>query len=267
MNCRDIDELMSTAPRNRTLAPEVIEHLCECGNCCALVSGLQEGMERTAPPVTNLERIEARMVENLKPVRPLAPARFFVLACVIVFLCVVAIGAAPFGMNGWAALSHMQRAGVFATLTASAVILAVSMVGQMVPGGRYGSAPAALPIMILTALLIVLGAEFQPREEPAFVANGFMCIKNGLTYSVPAVLLCWLLVQRGAMLDPIPIGAAAGGLAGLTGLTVLEISCSNLNLFHILVWHWGVVLMSTGAGALLGAAVEYIERWRRWQLF
>jgi hypothetical protein len=48
----------------------------------------------------------------------------------------------------------------------------------------------------------------------------------------------------------------------LTGLTVLEINCPNLNVFHILVWHWGVVLISSGAGALLGAAVERIERWR-----
>jgi hypothetical protein len=35
-----------------------------------------------------------------------------------------------------------------------------------------------------------------------------------------------------------------------------------LNVFHILVWHWGVVLISSAAGLLLGAGVEYIERWR-----
>lgn len=244
------------------LAPEAFEHLYKCGNCRALVSALQEGMERAGLTVTNLEQIEAGIVENLEPVRPLAPARFFLFACAIIFLFVVAIGAAQFGMNGWAALSLVQRAGVFATLTACAAVLAVSMVGQMVPGGRYAFAPTALPIMTLTALLIVLGVEFQPREETAFVANGFMCVKNGLIYSAPAVFLCWLLVRRGAMLDPMPIGAAAGGLAGLMSLIVLQISCSNLNLFHILVWHWGVVLISTGAGALLGAAVELVERWR-----
>jgi hypothetical protein len=31
-----------------------------------------------------------------------------------------------------------------------------------------------------------------------------------------------------------------------------------LNVFHILVWHWGVVLLSSMAGASLGAAVEYV---------
>jgi hypothetical protein len=70
------------------------------------------------------------------------------------------------------------------------------------------------------------------------------------------------MVRRGAILYPKFMGAAIGGLAGLIGLSVLEMNCSNLNVFHILVWHWGVVLLSSGVGALLGAAVEYIQQWR-----
>ena len=183
-------------------------------------------------------------------------------ACAIIFLCIVAVGATPFGLNGWGALSMAQRIAVFATLAASAVLLAISMVGQMVPGNKYALAPAALPIGILTGLTIVLAATFQPKDESAFVADGSVCMRNGLTCSIPAAFLFWLLVRRGAMLYPKLIGAAAGGLAGLVGLSVLEINCPNLNVFHILVWHWGVVLFSSAAGALLGAAVEYIERWR-----
>jgi hypothetical protein len=41
---------------------------------------------------------------------------------------------------------------------------------------------------------------------------------------------------------------------------VLELNCPNVNVFHILVWHWGVVLISAAAGALIGAAVEYVQR-------
>ena len=262
MTCRDIDNLMSTAPRNPTRNPQVMEHLGKCGDCRALVSAMGEGGEQTAPLETNLKRIEARIVKTLKPVRPLAPSRFFLFACAIIFLCVVAIGATPFGMSGWGALSLAQKAGVFASLITSALLLAVSMVGQMAPGSKYALAPAGLPIVILTALLIVLAAAFHPRAEPAFVADGLVCMKNGLTHAIPAAVLFWLLVRRGAMLNPKLIGAAAGGLAGLTGLTVLEINCPNLNVFHILVWHWGLVLIGSGAGALLGAAVERIERWR-----
>jgi hypothetical protein len=60
-----------------------------------------------------------------------------------------------------------------------------------------------------------------------------------------------LLVRKGAILYPKLIGAMAGGLAGLIGLSVLEINCSNLNVFHVLVWHWGVVVIGSAAGTLL----------------
>jgi hypothetical protein len=262
MTCRDIDNLMSTAPRNPARNPQVMEHLGKCRGCRALVSAMGEGAKQTAPLESNLKQIEARIVKTLKPVRPLAPSLFFLFACAIIFLCVAAIGVTPFGMAGWGALSAAQRAGVFAALTTSAILLAVSMVGQMVPGSKYALAPVGLPIVILTTLLIVLAVSFHRRTEPAFFADGLVCMKNGLTYAIPGVVLFWLLVRRGAMLNPKLIGAAAGGLAGLTGLTVLEINCPNLNVFHILVWHWGMVLISSGAGALLGAAVELIERWR-----
>jgi len=262
MTCRDIDNLMSTAPRNPARNPQVMEHMGKCGGCRALVSSMVFFLDHTVTTETNLKQIEARIVKTLKPVRPLAPSQFFLFACAIIFLCVVAIGATPFGMSGWGALSLAQRAGVFAALTTSALLLAVSMVGQMVPGSKYALAPVGLPIVILTALLIVLAVSFHRRAEPAFVADGLVCMKNGLTSAIPAVVLFWLLVRRGAMLNPKLIGAAAGGLAGLTGLTVLEINCPNLNVFHILVWHWGVVLVSSGAGALLGAVVERIERLR-----
>jgi hypothetical protein len=207
------------------------------------------------------------IVADLKPVRPLAPSRFFLFACAIVFLCIVAIGAAPFGMSGWGTLSLAQRIAVFGTLTASSTLLAVSMVGQMAPGSKYALAPAVLPITILSALVVIFVAVFRSHPERAFIADGLACIKGGLTYSIPAAMLFWLLVRRGANLYPKLIGAAAGGLAGLIGLSVLEINCSNLNVFHILVWHWGVVGVSSAAGALLGAAVEYLGRSRSQKAF
>lgn len=262
MTCRDIDDLLSSAPGNPVQAPEATEHVRKCGNCRALLSVLSEGVLRPETSETLLKRIQASVVENLEPVRPLAPSRFFLFACAIIFLCIVAIGATPFGMKGWAALSMAQKIAVFATLTGSAVLLAVSMIGQMVPGSKYALAPAALPFAILSALLMVIAATFRPRAEAAFVPDGFACVKTGLTYSIPAALLFWLMVRRGAMLFPRFIGAAAGGLAGLIGLTVLEINCPNLNVFHIMVWHGGVVFVSSAAGALLGAAVEYLERRR-----
>jgi len=155
-----------------------------------------------------------------------------------------------------------QKIAIFATLAASAVLLALSMARQMVPGSKHTVSPTTLPIAIVLVLMLVIAAMFRSEEDSAFVANGLMCIRNGLEYSIPTALLFWLLLRRGAMLFPKLIGAAAGGFSGLIGLSVLEINCSNLNVYHILVWHWGVILITSLAGVVLGAAVEYIDRYR-----
>jgi hypothetical protein len=136
------------------------------------------------------------------------------------------------------------------------------MVRQMAPGSKYTLSPAVVLVSILVALMMVIAAMFRSQQEPAFLASGVMCLKNGLTYSIPAALLLWLILRRGAILYPKLIGAVAGGLAGLAGLSVLEINCPNLNVFHILVWHVGVVVIGSLGGALLGAAVESSE-WLR----
>jgi hypothetical protein len=82
-------------------------------------------------------------------------------------------------MHGWAALGMGQRVAVFATLAATAVLLGVSMVGQMVPGSKYALAPGALPVGILTVLLILIAATFRPQADPGFVENRLKCVKNG----------------------------------------------------------------------------------------
>lgn len=125
-------------------------------------------------------------------------------------------------MDGWAALNEVQQIAVFATLAASALLLAVSMIGQRVPANKYALAPTLLPIGVLTVLVIILAVTFRPREELAFLQSGLACVRRGHTYSIPAALLFWLVLRRGAILFPKLIGAAVGGLAGLAGFRVLE---------------------------------------------
>jgi hypothetical protein len=67
--------------------------------------------------------------------------------------------------------------------------------------------------------------------------------------------LTWLWLRRGAAQSPKLMGATIGGFAGLIGVTVLEVHCPNLNLYHILVWHLGVLLLSALGGLALAAAV------------
>ena len=104
--------------------------------------------------------------------------------------------------------------------------------------------------MLLLALIIVI--VFDSREEPSFVSAGLTCLRTGLTFAVPAAVLFWLLLRRGAILSPGLTGTIAGGLAGLVGWMVLDVRCPNLNLYHILAWHWGAALLAMLGGLALG---------------
>ena len=266
VTCTDIDDLITSGPVN-LLSRDAEEHMGRCKHCSDLMRMLQKADEAPLPEESQVERIQAMIAARLRPVRPLAPARFFLGTCAIIFLSVVAIGITPSGMEGWAALNGMQRIAVFATRATGAVLLAVSMNGQMVPGNKYALAPALLPIGVLTVLIMILAVTFRPREELAFVQSGLACVARGLTYSIQAALLFWLVARRGAILSPKLIGAAVGGLASLAGFIVLELNCPDVNVFHIVVWHWGVVLIGTASCALIGTAAEYIQRRRHSKTF
>jgi hypothetical protein len=266
LTCREMNDSMISTSEGWAQTEGPAEHLTQCERCRILTHLLDEVGRGSAPSQSQLKRIKVTMVDQLKPVRLLPPSRVFLLACAIIFLCVASVGAVRLGTNGWTALNIEQRIAIFFSLAASAILLAVSMVRQMVPGSRHTFPPAALPVGISLVLTLVIATTFRPHEEVAFVSGGLVCIKNGILYSAPAALLFWLLLRRGAILFPKVIGLAVGGLAGLIGLSVLEVNCPNLNVFHIWVWHWGVVLVSSLAGALVGAAVEYVERSRK-QMF
>jgi hypothetical protein len=267
MTCRDMDDVISSWSRYSELEAQLAEHLIHCERCRGLTRLQDKADDGIRPSESLLRRIEAGILEDLKPIRPLAPSRILLFGCAIIFLSVVAVGALLLGMNGWGTLSMVQRIAVFVTLAASAVLLAISMVRQMAPGSKHVFAPAVLLVAIPVALMMVVAATFRSQRESAFFASGTKCMKNGLTYSIQAAFLLWLILRRGAILYPKLIGAVAGGLAGLAGLSVLVVNCPNLNVFHILVWHGGVVAISSLGGALLGAAVESIEQWRKQKMF
>lgn len=264
MTCRDMDDVISSHAGDSVLGPQSAAHLVHCARCRSLTHLLDEAAagDGLRPSESQLLRVQTNIATGLKPVRPLPPSRTFLLACAIIFLLVVAAGALRLGMNGWRALTIAQRTAVFTTLAASAILLAISMVRQIVPGSKHAFSPATLPLAILAGLMIMMVATFRSQQDSVFMASGLTCVKNGLTYAIPAAFLLWLILRRGAILFPKLIGAAAGGLAGLIGLSVLEVNCPNLNVFHVLVWHAGSVLISSLGGVLVGAVLESINRSR-----
>jgi hypothetical protein len=257
MTCREIDSVLISYSTTKELAPEAAEHISNCETCGRLVWVLSESRTVSSLPADRTKRISAVMLGNLKPVRPLAPARIFIFGFALAFLAVVAVGSFLSGTGGWSVLSGFQKAAMFGPLAACAGLLVWSLVRLMVPGSKHVIRPIWFSIAALMLLLIVIATVFHPLPESGFVSSGLRCLRTGSAWAAPAGFLLWLLLRRGAVLSPGLTGATAGGLAGLAGLMVLEVKCPNLSTYHILVWHWGVALVAMLGGLALGRLLTH----------
>lgn len=256
MTCKDLEAVLNSRTGGLALPPEAVEHVAGCPRCGALMRLLDEGPEILHPSDSGLKAIRASVLQDLKPVRPLAPSGILLAAFAVNFAALAAVGSLQLHAYGWRVLDPLQKTVVFTSLALGACVLAVSMVMQMRPGGRHFVSPALLPAAVLVLQVAAMAAIFHVREEFAFVSRGLFCLSSGLKYAIPGALLSWLILRRGAALAPKLMGATAGGCAGSIGVTVLEIHCPNLGLYHILVWHAGVLLLSALGGVAVGAAVE-----------
>jgi hypothetical protein len=209
-----------------------------------------------ALPAERLKQIEAALIADLKPVRPLAPAGVYLSAFAGIFIAACILSWFYFtGQSGWEALSRLQKPLVFVPLLAIMALLIFSVVRQMAPAARYTRTTALLAAGVFLLMLACMTLVFHPIHESAFVHDGLVCFRAGMTFAIPASLLFALLLLRGAALPPALTGATAGGLAGLAGLAVLEIHCPNLDVYHILVWHVSVTVVCAIAGVILASVM------------
>jgi hypothetical protein len=260
VTCKELTAAISLCPQSAVLPPEAIAHIAACQHCSRLMTLFEAGPEVGPSQPYRLNRIQSVILRDLKPVRPLAQPMVYVLAITLIFLAKLTVALAPLGTGrGWAALSAGQKVAVFSVLGTSGALLSVSLVRQMAPGSRDPVSPGTLLAGVLAALALTIALVFRPQHEPEFLAKGTACFRIGLSYSVPAALAIGLVVRRGAMLRPCLTGTILGGFAGFLGLSILEIICSDLNVYHILVWHCGVVAASSLAGGALGAIFDYID--------
>jgi hypothetical protein len=259
VTCEETALAINLGPRNAALKPDALEHIAACEHCLRLLWLFESGPEAGSSPPDRWGRIQAAILRDLKPVRPLARPVVYVLTFAMIFLAALAAALTPPGSaSGWNVLSMGQKVFVFSVLAGCGALLTTSLVRQMVPGSRDPVSPAALLIGVPAVMAFVIGLVFRPQNESEFLANGAMCFRVGLSYSIPAALALLIPLRRGAMLRPWLTGAVLGGFAGLIGLSILEINCPDLNFNHILVWHGGVVVASSLSGAGLCGLFAYI---------
>ena len=262
MTCRAVEEVLVTSHTRGTgsLLPSVRAHMAECRNCRELARIVDLPSADVPMDTNQIDHLQKIILGDLRPVRPLLPSWVFLSAFALFFVVLSSAGVAYLGPYGWFVLMPWQKVTVFATLGASAALLAFSLVRQMVPGQKLLLRPGLLPVSLFVLLCLVVASVFQVRTDPHFLQSGETCLKLGLPYAVPAAFLFWLLLRRGAILSPRVAGATTGMLAGLVSTTVLEVHCPNLDMRHILVWHVGFALLGLVAGWLVAVIGQVIHR-------
>lgn len=197
-----------------------------------------------------MTRITVSMTRDLKPERPLRSAAAAVSSLLVVFLAMAVLGAATLGFFGLIRLSSGAIALIFPALAGLTLLAAAASVNAMTPGSKRPFHPAVLMVAACGLMAAIFLLIFRDTSLGRFVPQGLACMRTGLLWAIPTAVFSWILLRRGYAVNRAAAGIACGTLAGLAGLTVLELHCPNFRLWHILVWHLAVVPI---AAAIVGA--------------
>jgi len=203
-----------------------------------------------------LKSIAESLNSSLRPVRPLPPTWVLTAGLALICATVAAAAAARAGLYGFEKLSLLERLAIFSTLGILVWVAGTQFVGRLIPASRRQLTAATFLIISIVALIGVFALVFRDYRTDHFVAAGIVCLLTGLLMAIPAALLSWALVRRGFALNPVAAGLVGGALAGLSGVTMLELHCANFQTLHVLVWHTAVVPASAAVGALVGYALR-----------
>jgi hypothetical protein len=204
-----------------------------------------------------LDRVAKSIESSMRPVRPLPPARLLASGLVLICAAVALAGAARLGFYGIQKLSVLERALIFPTLGILIWLAATICVSEMIPGSRRRVAPGALLGVGSLVLLAVFAVLFRDYRTDRFVSEGVTCLTAGLLHAIPTALASWLLLRRGFAVNSVAAGLVTGTLAGLAGVTMLELHCANFQAPHVMLWHTAVMPLSGAAGALLAWLLRF----------
>jgi Negative regulator of sigma F len=263
-DCKVVDaeldrHLTERAPQ---LSPQAQKHLDECERCRKLYNDLSEALPLGSVRLEVEHRIIHTIQSSLKPVSRLRSSSMIVAQLMIAFFLISTAVTSMMQVTGIEAMNLPQLIGMSLILTLGVALLSLSLAWQMKPGSLQ-RIPARAAMGILAAGLVAgIAILFPWRTPEAFLVRGWHCMRAGLALAVPAALVFGFLVRRGAPLSLGMLGGTLGAIAGLLAVTVLQFTCNLQDLGHLLVWHGGVLVISTLAGWLIGRSVSGLTaRW------
>jgi hypothetical protein len=251
VNCSEVCSMLA---EGSTPGPEAQAHMGECKICSALAARIPVSYE-TADPAT-VQRYKELVGRGLTRVRPIASERQLTFLFAGLFLCFSVCATMPVGFYGLHALAPAQMALYFAVLFVGGLFAASAVVQEMIPGSRRYLNPRVMFLVEACALIATVLLLFHSFQVSRSFLQGRACLTFGGECAVAISVLFAFVLKDGWFVAPVRAGSVTGFLAGLSGVAVLAMHCSVLTTPHILVWHIGVLPLSTLGGALIGLAIQ-----------
>jgi hypothetical protein len=238
-------------------SPEISGHIADCPGCRNLFILLtQRETESMTPAPALIDTIATDLIADLRPVSPMRSARHSAASFAAIFLSATTLGLILFKPLGLFFMNRVQSCLTVAALAVCAGITIGSLNRQTVPGSLHAFAPGRSIAVILIGLGLAFLAVFPLHPVPHFWKTDAVCLAIGLGLAIPAGGALFVVLRRGAIMNPRLAGCTAGLLAGLVGVTVLEIHCPIIDGLHIVSSHIGALAIATLTGALTAKFAE-----------
>ena len=258
MTCKRFEELFLRGRRAEQLNVEAQEHLRTCAECSGLLALMESAPADELDPAV-IRRVTQSIVPSIQPVRPMASLPVQTLILVIACAAIAWAGAALSGFDGFFAFNVAERIVILTTLTLFAAMAARLFASEMVPGSARRIGAVWLLAAVSIAVAVEFAMFFHNYDMSGFVPDGITCLENGLLHAIPVGIAAWIVLRRGFAVEPVNAGLAAGLLAGLGGLGLLELHCPHLKVMHQAIWHIAVVPVSAVVGAALGRVDQRVR--------
>jgi hypothetical protein len=203
-----------------------------------------------------LAAIRERIVAETAPVTPLPSDTALIGFLTGVFVAFTFLAAFIVHMNAPAVLSPAQMTFYYGLILVSAVEGAAVVVGEMIPGSPLRARRSFWVVATALALPLVCVALFGNYSVRRFVHFGIPCFEVGSLSAAVAGLLFSLLIRKGFVASRRSAARVVAFFAALSGVAVLALHCPLLSIPHILVWHFGVLLVAWLVGDFIGRRLE-----------
>lgn len=209
-------------------------------------------LRNAEPDSAKVAQIRRVMVDLAAPVRPLPSNAALMLLSLAIFVVLAVLLALPFGLYGALRMGLAAAFTAYSVLLLLAAVLAGNVIGQLIPGSKRVLAPSAGALIAILLLIATAALLFPDFSTANYVRQGIPCLRLGLLCSLPAGILVRILMARGFVTNVVDAAVAGGAFAGLLGVAVLALHCPIFNAAHIILWHVGVVAVTSLAGAATG---------------